>query len=263
MLTKKQIQFVQSLKDVSARRESHCFLVEGPKLLAELLESGFTVQFVYATDDWAQCNKPALLKSGIPCEVISKSELSKISSLNTPNQVLAVAGIPPLTLDWNLVSNNLTLMLDGIQDPGNLGTIIRIADWFGIAQIICSIGSVDVYNPKVVQSTMGSVFRVKVFYEELYEFLTDLPEDLPVYGAFLDGVPLSDCNLSNHGILIIGSESHGVSEKVGSLIKNRIKIPAFHHTGHPQGAESLNASVAAAILCYKFRFDTHVSGHHC
>lgn len=263
MLTKKLIRHIQSLKDAAERRRSHSFLVEGPKLVQELLDTSLKISGVYGTTDWIQQHLSILEKSKIPFETITPVELEKISSLTTPNQVVAVVDIPPLTLDWNLINKDLTLMLDGIMDPGNLGTIIRIADWFGIGQLICSVGSVDLYNPKVVQATMGSIFRVKVFYENLSEFLSDLDEEVPVYGAVLEGRPVTEYHLPDHGILIIGSESHGISLPVLALVKNRLRIPSYAHPLHQYGAESLNASMATAILCYEFRFKGIKENPHC
>jgi TrmH family RNA methyltransferase len=263
MLTKKQIHSVQSLKDVSVRRESRSFIAEGPKLVSELLCTNYPVRCVYAVKEWMDLNQDKVQLKMFPYEEVTPVELKKISQLATPNQVLAVAGIPPVTLDWNLINSDLTLVLDGIQDPGNLGTMIRIADWFAIRQIICSKGSADIYNPKVVQSTMGSVFRVKVFYEELPEFLSDLSQKLPVYGAFLEGEPLDTSDIQNNGLLVIGSESHGISPQVESLVTHRVKIPSFPVYSKRTGAESLNASVAAGILCYNFRFLSKQPGHQC
>lgn len=263
MLTKNQIHSVHNLKDVSARRESRSFVAEGPKLVSELLGTDYPVRCVYAVKEWIDMNQEKVIVNKIPLEEVTHNELKKISQLTTPNQVLAVVGIPPVTLDWSLINSDLTLVLDGIQDPGNLGTMIRIADWFGIRQIICSKGSADIYNPKVIQSSMGSIFRIKVFYEELVEFLSDLTENITVYGAFLDGESLDTSDIQNKGLLIIGSESHGISPQVESLITHRLKIPSFQLSSQRTGAESLNASVAAGILCYNFRFRSKQVGHQC
>ncbi|MCX6271977.1 MAG: RNA methyltransferase [Bacteroidetes bacterium] len=263
MLTKNQLSDLRLLHDAKGRRKQWLFLAEGPKLITELLHSDWNTRKIYGQPEWIESNEVLLKKKNIDYEVITHSELERVSALATPNQVLATVEIPPVTFDWDRISHDLTLMLDGIMDPGNLGTILRIADWFGISQVICSVGSADIFNPKVVQATMGSLFRVRVFYEKLEDFLQDIPEDVPVYGAFLDGQLPDNCPLENRGILVIGSESHGISLQVASLVKTRIRIPSYPCPGEGQQAESLNASVAAGILCYEFRTKGLKSDPHC
>jgi TrmH family RNA methyltransferase len=171
----------------------------------------------------------------------------------TPNAVIAVVRIPTVSFVLSEVLPGLSLMLDGIQDPGNLGTIIRIADWFGIRHIICSHACADLYNPKVIQASMGSLMRVKVAYTALTEFLASLPDGFPVYGAVLDGENIMNEKLQSPGILVIGNESKGISPQILSSISRKIKIPAFGDEEPGGKAESLNASVAAALICYEFR----------
>lgn len=232
-------------------------------MVAALLESKWPVREIFATEAWPGWSEETSLPGDPAVYAVTEAELSRISSLVTPNQVLAVAVMPPATLDWKLLSNDLTLVLDGISDPGNLGTILRIADWFGIRQVICSRGSVDVFNPKTVQATMGSVFRVSVLYEDLKSFLSDLPADLPVYGSFPEGPPLHHTKLLQKGLLLIGSESHGISEELIPLISQKISISACAHPGDGSHAESLNAAVATAILCHEFRTRGTAVSPHC
>ena len=182
---------------------------------------------------------------------VSDQELEKISQLTAPNQVLAI--VQQFAEPDLLVSGSITLALEGIRDPGNMGTSIRIADWFGVSHIVCSLDCVDQYNPKVIQASMGSLLRVKVFYKDLSEILTRMPADFPVYGAVLDGQNIMNENLQTPGIIVIGNESKGISGKVLSSIPRKIKIPAFSHDKPVGNAESLNASVAAALICYEFR----------
>lgn len=229
------------------RRQFGLFIAEGPKVVNEVLNSHFTVHSIYATPDWFGRHNVALL----PGEkfIITDIELKKISHLKTPNNVLALIEIPeagPLP-DPSL---QLLLMLDEIKDPGNLGTIIRTADWFGVKHIICSINCVDVYNPKVVQSAMGSVTRVNIHYIKLASYLSTLDKIIPVYGTVLNGTNIFSTNLSTHGIILTGSESHGISPALLPYITRRISIPNFSESA---SAESLNASIATAITLAEFK----------
>lgn len=209
------------------------FLAEGTKLVAELLEAGYPIKNIYALESWA-----APLPD-LPITRISPIELEKISTLQTPNQVVVVAEQREPTGE-PVLKNKLTLVLDGIQDPGNLGTIIRIADWFGIDQIIASNDTVELYNPKVIQATMGSFLRVKIWYRELEELLTTI--NVPVYGALLNGTSMYATKPPKEALLVIGNESKGIRENILPYIKHAITIP---RTGK---AESLNAAVATGIL---------------
>jgi RNA methyltransferase, TrmH family len=255
MLSKAQIKHIISLQSPKFRKLQQQFIAEGPKLVSEFLNSPFKVDSIYALEEWQGEARRLAGRKGIMVTDITGIELEKISALVTPNQVLAVVNIPPLTLDWAGLQKDLTLMLDDIRDPGNLGTIIRIADWFGISQVICSPDCVDVWNPKVVQASMGSVARVKVFYQDLKVFLEDLKEDeIPVYGTFLEGENICISKLDRKGIIIIGSESHGITPQLLPYIHERLYIPSFRSSLSPAvGAESLNASVATGIILYEFR----------
>ena len=247
MLSSAQIKEIRSLHLRKNREASGLFLVEGVKMVDELLKSAFAIQAIYGTEKWLKNVKLSKSKNSTAIHSISPSELSRISSLKTPNEVLAIAKKPERVLNARDF-DGLTLMLDHIADPGNLGTIIRIADWFGIKTIVCSPDTVELYNPKVVQATMGSLFRVNVFYSELTKVIQNFAQSIPKYGAVLDGENIYTTKLDEKAIVVIGNESHGISKAVRSLIANPLMIPAM-----ASGAESLNASVAAAVICSEFR----------
>jgi TrmH family RNA methyltransferase len=238
MLIKSQVKYIQSLSHKKLRDSEEVFVAEGPKLINELLSAAnVQPQQLFGLKEWIEQQPPRIQKS---VTEITESELERISLLQTPNQVLGIFKKPVFAAHRPL-RNTLSLMLDTIQDPGNLGTIIRCADWFGISQIICSTDCADVFNPKVVQSSMGSIARVQVLYEPLPEFLAKHP-GLPTYAAVLDGTNLRDLPLVKEGIIIIGNESKGISDGVLSLSSHRITIPRKGQ------AESLNAAVATGII---------------
>jgi RNA methyltransferase, TrmH family len=235
MLSKKLIKDIQSLGLKKHREESGLFVAEGPKIvneLAQLVPS--QIETIYATKNWTDRGIPA----NITVEEVSDVELQKISQLKSPNEVLAVvkqfASKAPSTIE------GICLYLDGIQDPGNFGTIIRIADWFGVKQIVAAAGTADLYNPKVVQSSMASIARVLVWYDEKGDFLAG--QNAPVIAASLDGESVYDCKLVPPFILVIGNESKGISESVMANANQRVRIPSKGE------AESLNAAVATGIL---------------
>jgi TrmH family RNA methyltransferase len=235
MLSKKEVKYIQSLCHKRQRDEDKVFIAEGPKLAEEILKSDFKLLHVYALKEWIEAN-PQLVILAIE---ITPSELERISQLKTPNQVLVVAQQKILENEPS-ANDQLTLVLDGIQDPGNLGTIIRIADWFGIKQMVLSSDCADIYNPKVVQSTMGSIGRVACWYKSLNHWLTNVR--VPVYGALLSGESVFDVSAIKEGILVIGNESKGIRNDIINYISKPVTIPK---TG---GAESLNAAVATGII---------------
>lgn len=251
MISKNQIQFIKSLAISKFRKAHGMFIAEGPKMMIELANSSYKIEGIYALASWLEGNRFKFSNETNISEV-SEKELYRISSLKTPNQVLAIVyksmNNPPGLEDLN----DLILMLDDISDPGNMGTIIRTADWFGIKQIICSKTCVDIYNPKVVQATMGSLFRVKVHYADLHDYLKQLPENQDVYGTLLEGENIYESDFSKKGIIIIGNESHGISEELIPFITNKITIPNYS-TKLFETAESLNASIATAVVCAEFR----------
>jgi TrmH family RNA methyltransferase len=233
MVTKSELKYIQSLSDKKVRLETGCFIAEGVKLVGEMIAAGYPLKAVYALDSWESPD------TSLEVTRIEAFELEKMSMLQTPNQVLAVAMMPQKKEVLNL-EGLLTIVLDGIQDPGNMGTIIRTADWFGITQIVASEDTVDVYNPKVIGATMGSFMRVSVTYKNLAEWLPTIK--LPVYGALLEGENVFTIKTPNKGLLVIGSEGKGIRENILELITHPVTIPKIGD------AESLNAGIAAGII---------------
>jgi len=236
-------------------RERHRqFVAEGSKLVIDLLQSRYIINWIYAIDEWLEKYGTLLEMKHIPFSPVTETIMERITALSTHGLVLAVVDIPDISLDIAIVENELILALDDIRDPGNLGTIVRLADWFGIGTILCSGTTVDIYNPKAIQATMGSVARVDVIYGNLAAFLVNASSLSTIYGTFLEGESIYSADLESHGILVIGNESNGISEHVQKLIQRKLFIPSFQKEqgqgGHP---ESLNVSVAAAIACSEFR----------
>lgn len=251
MISNSLIKFINSLKTNKYRNVHQKFIAEGPKIVSELLNSSFIVDKILATKDWMDSQKDPDLKN-INVIEISEKELKKISALKTPNKVLAIVNIPDRKKIPSNIFSDLILMLDEIKDPGNMGTIVRTADWFGIPYIICSDNCVDIYNPKVVQATMGSISRVKVYYTDLYKYLQNIPSETKVFATMLDGKNIYRAELDEKGIILIGNESRGISKNLESFITDKISIPSFTSSKF-ETAESLNASVATAIVCAEFR----------
>lgn len=237
MLSKNQIKLITSLKQKKYRLQHGFFVVEGIKTIKELLQSHFELHTLYTTETFNIDAKNEIL--------ISDSELKRISFLKTPNKALAVFKIPESKA---IKSDNLIVALDAVRDPGNLGTIIRLCDWFGITDLVCSKETVDCFNPKVVQATMGSITRVNVCYVDLEAFLNDT--ELPVFGAFMEGENVYKTKLPNKGVLVMGNEANGVSKEIEALITEKISIPQF---GNIQETESLNVATATAILLSEFK----------
>lgn len=240
MLSKSHAKYIQSLHHKKFRDIENCFIAEGGKVVLELLLSkAFRCREIFGTQQWLNSNEALIRKYfGGPLEVVQDHELEKIAALTTPNQVLAIfeksesKSVSP--------SGKISLVLDNIQDPGNLGTIIRIADWFGIKDIVCSTHTADVYNPKVVQSTMGSLGRVNVLYAELLDWI-QAHRPIKIYAAALNGKNVKEIKLTE-GLLIIGNEAKGISEELLQLADEKITIPKLGE------AESLNAAVATGII---------------
>ena len=247
MLSKNQIKFIRSLQMKKFREIHHQFMAEGTKLVLDLLESSVPVKMIFATDEWIREHEGKIHAVPVP---VTLEELSRITALATAPPVFALFGIQQPDLTPEALKSNLVLVLDEIHDPGNLGTILRIADWFGIRQIVCSENTVDLYNPKVVQATMGSIARISVLYTNIADWLSKIPEGIPVYGTSLDGENIYSQKLTRNGAIIIGSESSGISREARLFITNKLLIPSFSDGAH---AESLNASVATAIVCSEFR----------
>jgi len=246
MISKKQIKNITALSQKKMRDEMGLFVAEGTKLVFDLLPA-FRLRECFATSDWLRENAKINLKN---IQEISFDELKKISNQKSPQGILAVFEKPEYILS-ETIQNELCIALDDIQDPGNLGTIIRIADWFGIRNVICSPLSVDAFGPKTVQSTMGALARVKVHYTELAHYIEQLPAYFPVYGTFMEGSNIYSEQLSEHGLIVMGNEGNGISKEISELVNRRITIP--HFPKNEATSESLNVAVATSIICSEFR----------
>ena len=284
MISKNQIKYVHQLELKKFRKQEGLFIAEGHKVVGDLLAAGFRPKQIFATKEWIKDSLHLPLQGDSPRSIphqqersgevvieVSNEELSRLSLLQHPQQVLALFPIPEASNSSGESSiemclgafamhsqpNNgisdaktLSLLLDNIQDPGNLGTIIRIADWFGIDTIFCSLGTVDAWNPKVVQATMGSIARVHIIYVNPLELLDALPADYPVYGTLLDGQNIYTQQLTDHGLIVMGNEGNGISDAVRARVNRRLLIPDFHEG---DTADSLNVAIATAITCSEFR----------
>ncbi len=239
MVSKNQIKLISSLQQKKFRFANQLFFAEGVKVIQELLKSNFVLEHLYITESLFDA-----VNSDFKT-LISESDLKKISALSTPNNCLAVFKIPSVK---PIIEQGLILALDDIRDPGNLGTILRLCDWFGISQVICSEQTVDIYNPKVVQATMGSIARLNVSYVDLNLFLQKT--SLPVFGTFIDGTNIYQETLPKEAIIVMGNEANGISGSIEKIIKNRLTIPRF---GDLQQTESLNVATATAIILSEFR----------
>ncbi len=245
MISKNQIKYIRQLEQKKFRKRENCFVAEGPKVVGDLMRQ-YQPKAIFATEDWNGIE----ITGPIPVSRVTDEELRRISFLQTPQQVLALFPIPEHTSYLSPLTSHLYLALDSIQDPGNLGTIIRIADWFGIDTIFCSEDTADAYNPKVVQATMGSLAHIHIIYTDLLQLFDTLPNDFPVYGTLLDGENIYQQPLSDYGIIVMGNEGNGISEAVRQRVTHRLLIPNFHQG---PSAESLNVAIATAITCSEFR----------
>jgi len=237
MLSKSQIKLITSLKQKKYRQQHGFFVVEGVKTIKELLQSHLVLHKLYTTETFNIDAKDEIL--------ITETDLKRISFLTTPNKALAIFKIP----EFKTINNNkLIVALDAVRDPGNLGTIIRLCDWFGVIDLVCSKETVDCFNPKVIQATMGSITRVNISYIDLEKFLKE--SALPVFGAFMEGDIVYKKQLPEKGVLVMGNEANGVSKEIEAIINKKISIPRF---GDVQATESLNVATATAILLSEFR----------
>lgn len=238
MVVKSQVKFIKNLQQKKYRNLHGLFVVEGVKMVNELLASRIKPHSIYSTDIGLVNSKEHAV------ELIKESDLKKISSLQNPNKVLAVFNVPkPSKINFD----NWVVALDDVRDPGNLGTIIRLCDWFGISQLICSEHTVDCYNPKVLQATMGSISRVNIVYDDLKSVLTTT--NVPIYGAFMEGEIVYKESLPEKGVLVMGNEANGISKAIETLVAKKISIP---HYGK-KSTESLNVATATAILLNEIR----------
>lgn len=244
MLSKSQISFIKSLHQKKHRKENAIFIIEGIKTISEFIQSDYQIHSLYYLP--SHLSLLPKLPANIKLFELNNAELEKISTLQTPQGILALVNIPDKQeIELNSLKNKFSLVLDDVQDPGNFGTIIRTADWFGITQIICSVQTVEAYNPKTVQSTMGSLARVKIYYTNINSLIDQAK--LPVFGALLNGQSIYQTNWGNEGLILLGNEGHGISESLINKITMAVTIPKFGD------GESLNVAVSAAIFCNELR----------
>lgn len=248
MLSKNKIKFLHSLSMKKNRDEIGLFIAEGEKTIREISDSHIPIQTLIGTEE----KLDLFLKSNCEKILTTNDEIKKLSNLQTPQGILAVCEKPKHFLDILSLTHELTIVLDDVQDPGNMGTIIRLASWFGIKNIICSPHTVDCYNPKVIQSTMGAIAKVAVHYLTIHDFLNVcISNKIPVYGTFLNGANLFQSTLTNNGVIVMGNEGNGISSEIEKIVEHRLTIPSFTTDG--SNVESLNVSIATAIICSEFR----------
>lgn len=245
-LSKNKLRQLLTFTKKKNRDEENLFLAEGNKLVQDLLPY-FKCKTIVGTTDYFERER---FDCATECYIATREELERLSLTRSPQSVWALFERKNYQLDFTAIEQTLSIALDGVQDPGNLGTIIRIADWFGIENIICSPNCVDLYNPKVVQATMGAIARVKVHYTELPQLINAM-KNLPIYGTFLEGEFIYDTPLSNKGIIVMGSEGNGISKEVGQLVNKKLFIPSY--PPNRTTSESLNVAIATSIICSEFR----------
>lgn len=248
MLSKALQKRISALENKKQRKESGLFVAEGSKTVLELMAAGLKTDKLIATPEWLQGHT---LQPRTDVVEVSNDEMRRISFQQAPQGVMGIFHQPQHQPDTSAPQQQLCLALDNVQDPGNLGTIIRIADWFGIEDIFCSVGTADIYNPKTIQATMGAIARVKVHYVDLPSFIASLKGKAPIYGTFLDGDNIYSKNLESNGLIIMGNEGNGIGKECSEYVTERLFIPNY-----PVGratSESLNVSVATAIICSEFR----------
>lgn len=248
MLTKSQLKLIKSLEHKKYRKESGLFVAEGGKTVCDIIACGVDCKLLIATKEWIEAH-PA--DYPVTITEVSEEELKKASFLRTPQGIMGLFSQPAEDPASEYPCTELCLALDNVQDPGNLGTIIRIADWFGIEHIYCSHGTADAYNPKTIQATMGAIGRVKIHYTNLPQFIASLHGKVPVYGTFLDGDNIYKHTLSGNGLIIMGNEGNGISPECREQITEKLFIP--NYPAGRETSESLNVSTATAIICGEFR----------
>ncbi len=251
MISKNKQKFILSLSRKKIREQNGVFVAEGHKLVSDLLTSSLKANTLIATEEWLNNNSSI---TGVTTEIISatEDELKKVSTLKSPPQVIGIFEQKVDNYKMEALTNELCLFLDEVQDPGNLGTIVRLADWFGITHVFCSLTCADIYNTKTIQSTMGAISRVAIHYVDTLDFFNTYKKlNLPVYGTFLDGENIYHQPLSNNGIIVMGNEGKGISSELEQFVNQRLFIPSF--PADIPTSESLNVSVATAITCAEFR----------
>ena len=251
MISKNRAKFIVSLQKKKVRDEERLFVIEGDKIVREFLASGIRINSLIAKPEFISSIPHELLNSVSEVDDVSYDELKAISTLKTPHNALAIIQMPDRDLNPDEVYNELCVALDFVQDPGNMGTIIRAAGWFGIKNIICSPDCVDVYNPKVIQASMGALLHVNIFYSDLKNFLkTAEKENIPVFGTLLEGESIYSYRLTNKGVILLGNESKGISPELFPFITDKIMIPKFSMGKH--GIDSLNVGMAASVVFSEF-----------
>ena len=251
MLSKTRIKFIKSLQNKKVRDEERLFVIEGDKLVKEFLSGGIRIKLLVAKAEFINSLQPSLTNFADDIEVSSYEELKQISTLKTPHNALAIVYMPVREIVLSEILNHLCVALDFVQDPGNMGTIIRAAGWFGIKNIVCSPDCVDVFNPKVVQASMGALLHVNVFCYDLKKLFTYAAENsVAVFGTMLEGNSIYDHKPDNKGIILLGNESKGISDELIPLITEKIRIPKFSNA--KEGIDSLNVGMAAAIVFSEF-----------
>lgn len=249
MISKSLLSLVHSLQQKKFRLREGLFVAEGPKVVGDMM-GRYSLHTVIATSEWLSLHRSSL--PDCPVFEVSPDELRRASLLQHPQQVIALMRLPDSGTSVPKASA-LSIVLDAVQDPGNMGTIIRLADWFGIDSIYCSPSTADAYNPKVVQAAMGSLGRVAIVYTDLLSMLRSVGSELPVYGLTLDGDNIYSAQLTGNGLIVMGNEGNGISPSVSDMLSRRLLIPSFHSTSTTGSAESLNVAVATAIACSEFR----------
>lgn len=253
MISKNQQKLIHSLEQKKYRTQNNLFVAEGPKTVGDLMRR-MRPKMIFATQEWLDRNAGGefqIFDAATQTNCVTANELRQISFQQHPQEVLALFPLPAPSHATD-AKNNIILALDGVQDPGNLGTIIRIADWFGISTILCSTNTADAFSPKVVQATMGSIARVNIVYCDLVQTLTAIAADgVPVYGTLLDGSNIYSQKLTANGVIVMGNEGNGISEQVRTLVTHKLLIPSF--TKSDDHAESLNVAIATAVTLSEFR----------
>lgn len=254
-ISNSQRKLVASLDKAKSRRETGLFKAEGTKCVLDTV-GAFQLEYLIVRHDWLEENRSIVAK--LPSDKIfegEKADFERMTHLSSPPEVIAVYHIPRREFHGEDIADELVIALDDLQDPGNLGTIVRMADWFGINTIICSHSTVDIYNTKTVMATMGAISRVNVYYCDLAETLSDLSKRLPIYGTFLNGDNIFATSLSSRGVIVMGNEGRGISDEVKAVVTESITIPSFPHKGQSttSSMESLNVAMAASIVISQFK----------
>jgi TrmH family RNA methyltransferase len=251
MITKNKIKYVRSLQDKKARDEENLYVIEGDKLVKEYLLSGMRLRLLAAIPEFIASLLPGEKAAIDDIEPASYNDLERMSSLKRPHNAIATVSIPDVLYDSEKIVESLFIALESVQDPGNLGTIIRAAAWFGYRHIVCSVNCADVYNPKVIQASMGAILNVTIYYHDLRKLLERVRnKGLPVYGTFLEGESVYSSKLGNRGVILFGNESKGISDDLLPFITSKLVIPKFTSSIH--GIESLNIGMAASIVFSEF-----------